>query len=102
MQEIEIQVGQEDHPHGFGWLLWACAWPPFESHGGGFDGLHMFGGTHPGDRRNSMVHRGSYLWQYHGAKMVRPKTGGEKNITRSRTGLSDRRRGVLQFLKIEV
>lgn len=30
-----------------------------------------------------MVHRGSYLWQYHGAKMVRPKTGGEKNITGS-------------------
>ena len=28
-----------------------------------------------------MVHRGSYLWQYHGAKMGRPKTGEEKNIT---------------------
>ena len=36
-----------------------------------------------------MVHRGSYLWQYHGAKMFRPKMGGDKNITGylSREGL---------------
>ena len=27
MQEIEIQVGQEDHPRGFGWLLWAFGHP---------------------------------------------------------------------------
>merc|ERR550519_37791 len=69
--------------HKFVGGLWACGHPlsPTE---GGFDGLHMFGGTHPGDRRNSMVHRGSYLWQYHGAKMVRPKRqrGEKRKISR--------------------
>ena len=74
-------------------------WPPFESHEGGFDGLHMFGG------------RGEIQWFTEGVtygsitepKWFGPKDGGEeKNITGSRTGLSDQQMVLWHFQMGEV
>ena len=58
--------------HKFVGGLWVCG-HPLSSKEGALMGFICLEEHTQGDWRNSMVHRGSYLWQYHGAKMVRPK-----------------------------
>jgi len=84
-------MGQEDHPQVCGWLVGGL-WPSFESHGGAFDGLHMFGGTEPprGQEKFNGSQRELLMAVSRGQNGSAQKTGGEeKNITGSRTGLSD-------------
>ena len=58
-------------------------WPSFESHGGAFDGLHMFGGTEPprGTGEIQWFTEGVTYGSITGPKWFGPKE--EKNITGS-------------------
>jgi len=91
-------MGQEDHPQVCGWLV--GLWPPFEPKEGGFDGLHMFGGTEPprGQEKFNGSQRELLMAVSRGKNGSAQKTGGEeKNITGSRTGLSDQQMVLWHF-----
>merc|ERR550519_3145285 len=90
--------------HKFVGGLWACD-HPLSPKEGGFDGLHMFGGTEPprGTGEIQWFTEGVTYGSITGPKWFGPKDGGEeKNITGSRTGLSDQQMVLWHFQMGEV